>query len=134
MEKANYPITVLCEAVGVSRAGYYEWQRRQTCDRERSNETIVTHIRAIHAEHKQRYGSPRMTDELKAKGINVNRKRVERLMREKGIAAIFPRKYRKTTDSEHQHAVAPNLLGQKFQAASRDRVWVGDISVLQKAA
>jgi putative transposase len=130
MEKANYPITLLCEALGVSRAGYYEWQRRGPSSREQTNEAIVTHIRAIHAEHKQRYGSPRMTDELKAKGVNVNRKRVERLMREKGIVALFPRKFRRTTDSEHRHAVAPNLLEQKFHTAAKDQVWVGDITYI----
>jgi putative transposase len=121
---------MLCEALGVSRAGYYEWQSKGVTERDETDEGIVTHIRAIHAEHKQRYGSPRMTIELKDKGLKVNRKKVERLMRERGIPAIFPKKFRQTTDSAHKHPVAPNLLEQNFKAASRNQVWVGDITYI----
>jgi len=128
MEKANYPITTLCEALGVSRAGYYEWRGREPSQRWQADETIVTHIKAIHAEHRQRYGSPRMTVELQAKGLHVNRKRVERLMRERRLPALFPRKFRQTTNSAHKHPVAPNLLEQEFQAAGPDKVWAGDIT------
>ena len=128
MEKANYPITLLCEALGISRASYYEWRRRVPSERLQADERIVTHIKAVHAEHKHRYGSPRMTLELQAKGLHVNRKRVERLMRERRLPAVFPRKYKHTTNSSHKHQVAPNLLGQQFQVSAPDRVWVGDIT------
>lgn len=130
MEKASYPITMLCEALGVSRAGYYEWQRGVISARGQVDEEIVTHIKAIHAEHDRRYGSPRMTVELQGRGLHVNRKKVERLMRERRLPAVFPKKFRQTTDSEHSQPVAPNLLGQKFKALARDRVWVGDITYI----
>lgn len=129
-EKANFATTLLCEALGVSRSGYYEWRGCRFSERDRTNEKIVTHIRSVHAEHKRRYGSPRMTDELKSRGLNVNRKRIERLMRRHALAACFPRKFRRTTDSNHNEAVAPNLLGQQFCATARDQIWVGDITYI----
>jgi putative transposase len=128
MEKAKFPITMLCEALGVSRAAYYEWRGHQSSERSQTDERIVAHIKAVHAEHKRRYGSPRMTVELQERGIRVNRKKVERLMRERRLPAVYPKKFRHTTDSEHRQPVAPNLLGQKFKASARDSVWVGDIT------
>ena len=128
MEKANFPITMLCEALGVSRAGYYEWRCHQSSARSRTDEKIVAHIKAVHAEHKRRYGSPRMTVELQERGIHVNRKRVERLMRERRLPAVYPKKFRHTTDSGHMQPIAPNLLGQNFKASARNTVWVGDIT------
>jgi len=130
MEKAHHPITLLCEALGISRAGYYEWRHREPSERCQADEQIVAHIKAVHAEHKQRYGSPRMTIELQSKGLHVNRKRVERLMRERRLPAVFPRKFRHTTNSAHKHPVAPNLLEQKFHASGPDKVWVGDITYI----
>jgi len=124
---------MLCESLGVSRAGYYEWRTRKTSKRRQEDDRIATHIKAIHSEYKQRYGSPRMTDELNANGVVVNRKRVERLMRERGLAAVFPQKLRVTTDSDHKRPIAPNLLEQKFHSSARDQVWVGDITYIWTA-
>lgn len=124
---------MLCESLGVSRAGYYEWRARKPCKRHQDDERIATHIKAIHSEHNQRYGSPRMTVELNANGVSVNLKRVARLMRERGLAAVFPRKFRNTTDSDHKKAIAPNLLEQKFHTPARNQVWVGDITYIWTA-
>ena len=128
MEKANHPITSLCAALGVSRAGYYEWCRRGPCKRSRDNDGLMVHIRSIHAENKQRYGSPRITKELKARGQKANHKRVERLMRENDIVACAPKKFRRTTDSKHKHPIAPNLIARNFHVPGPNQVWVVDIT------
>ena len=130
MEKANHSVTGLCAGLGVSRAGYYEWKQRGPSARDKKNADLLTHIRAIDVEHKNRYGSPRMTEELAARGQEVNHKCVERLMRESAIVASPPKKFRRTTDSNHKHPIAPNLIAQLFHAARPNQVWVGDITYI----
>jgi len=130
MEKANHTVTALCAGLGVSRAGYYEWRRRGPSKSEKRNEALVTHIRSIDAEHDSRYGSPRMTLELEARGQKANHKLVERLMRENEISANVPKKYKRTTDSQHKHPIAQNLLGQLFHAPGPNQIWVGDITYI----
>ena len=97
------------------------------------DEAIVVHIKAIHREYKQRYGSPRMTDELAERGINVNHKRVERLMRTWQIPAVFPKKYRVTTDSDHESPVFETLLNQRFRTEGANKAWVSDITYIWTA-
>lgn len=133
MEKANHTIAALCAGLGVSRAGYYEWRRRCPSKREKRNTALVAHIRAIDAEHDNLYGSPRMTSELQARGQKVNHKRVERLMRENEISANIPRKFKRTTDSQHKHPIAKNLLDQLFRVPEPNHAWVGDITYIWTA-
>jgi transposase InsO family protein len=97
------------------------------------NTALVAHIRAIDAEHDNLYGSPRMTSELQARGQKVNHKRVERLMRENEISANIPRKFKRTTDSQHKHPIAKNLLDQLFRVPEPNHAWVGDITYIWTA-
>lgn len=71
---------------------------------------------------------PRIHAELQEQGVEVGRKRVARLMRENGVAAGGRRRYRKTTDSDHDHRVAPNVLDREFVVTAKNRVWAGDIT------
>src|SRR5262249_461820 len=88
-------------------------------------------IRRVHAQHQERYGAPRIHAELRAAGQTVSRKRVERVMRQHGIRARTPRRYRVcTTDSKHSLPVAPNLLQQNFVADPPAPVWVADITYI----
>jgi len=132
-EKANYPINLLCEAVGVSRSAYYAWTHGTPSQRALANERILVEIRAIHAEHKERYGSPRIRTELHGRGIRVGKHRVARLMRENGIRARLRRRFRRTTDSRHGLPVAPNLLERRFTTTAPDQAWVGDITYIWTA-
>src|SRR5690606_22394362 len=63
-EKANYPVSLVCEAVGVSRSGYYAWKHAEPSEREKQNERLLVEIRALHERHRERYGSPRIHQEL----------------------------------------------------------------------
>jgi putative transposase len=132
-EKAAFPVTVLCEVVGVSRSAYYAWRRSAPSAREQANERVLAEIRAIHVENEARYGSPRMLDELRGRGHEVGKHRVARLMRENGLWARIRRRFRHTTDSRHKLPIAPNLLGQRFTATAPNQAWVGDITYIWTA-
>jgi transposase InsO family protein len=132
-EKAAFPVSALCEAVGVSRSAYYAWSRSTPSQRELANQRLLAEIRAIHREHEARYGSPRMRDELRERGHQVGRHRVARLMRENGIQARVRRRFRHTTDSNHRLPVATNLLAQRFTATAPNQAWVGDITYIWTA-
>jgi putative transposase len=132
-EKAAFPVTALCEAVGVSRSAYYAWSRSGPSERELANERLLAEIRAIHVENEARYGSPRIRDELRDRGHEVGKHRVARLMRENGIWARIRRRFRHTTDSRHKLPIAPNLLGQNFTATAPNQAWVGDITYIWTA-
>jgi putative transposase len=129
-EAANFPITVLCLLLGVSKSGYYAFLGRGRSERQDTDLRVTTKIRAIHAGTRGVYGSRRMTEELDE---DVGRNRVARLMRENGLLARSPRKFRVTTDSDHPLPIAPNLLEQDFTADAPNRVWVGDITYVWTA-
>jgi transposase InsO family protein len=126
-----YALTELCAALDVSLSGYRAWKRGGTPNRKRlTNSQMVTVIRAIHAELKGAYGSPRMVRELRARGFTASKDRVERLMREHGIRARHKRRYKVTTDSRHGLPVAENLLARQFIPAAPNQVWTSDITYL----
>jgi putative transposase len=108
-EAASYPVTVLCRLLNVSKSGYYAYVGRASSGRDPNDLRLTTKIRAIHARTRGVYGSRRMVHELDE---HVGRKRVARLMREHGLLAHSPRRFRVTTDSKHALPVARNLLQQ----------------------
>lgn len=129
--KGQWPVRVLCEALEVSPAGYYAWRQRPRSTREQRRDTLLVEIRAVHAEVKARYGSPRIHAELVARGHDCCVNTVARLMRDNGIAAKTARKSRcTTTDSDHGLPVADNLLGRQFDPASPNESWVADITYI----
>ncbi len=129
-EAANFPITLLCLLLGVSPAGYYAFLNRGRSVRARTNERLTTKIRAIHSRTRHVYGARRMVREL---GEPAGRNRVARLMRENGLLARVPRRFRVTTDSGHALPVAPNLLEQNFTTNAPNRVWLADITYVWTA-
>lgn len=128
MEKAFFPITVLCRVLEVSRSGYYAWLKRPVCSRKVEDKQISTQIRELHEESRQTYGSPRIHEALLVKGRRVSRKRIARLMNEEGIYGRKKRKFKHTTDSNHPYPIAPNVLDRNFKTEHPDEVWVGDIT------
>jgi len=131
VHKQGFLLAELCTVLGVSVSGYRAWKRGGVPDRRRlSEKQMVALIRAIHAEHKGAYGSPRMVRELRARGFSASKERVERLMRENGIRARHKRRYKVTTDSRHDFAVAENLLSRNFTPSAPNQVWTSDITYL----
>jgi putative transposase len=129
-EKARYSVSLLCSVLDVSRSGYYAWCARPPSQRAIEDGDLAEDIRNIHDASKQRYGSPRIHEELAARDTRVGRKRVARLMKENGLSARIKRRFVKTTDSKHDFPVAPNLLQRDFTADAPNEVWVGDITYL----
>ena len=135
--KARWPVSLSCEVLGVSVSGYFEHQRRQPPRRPSqpgsgrlSDEALLAHLRAIHAEVRQEYGWPRMTKELCARGHRVGKERVRRLMQQHGMKARGRRKFVVTTDSKHNLPIAPDLLKRDFAANSPNLKWTSDITYI----
>src|SRR5437764_1043431 len=116
--RAEWPVRLLCDALDVSPAGYYAWRQRPASARQQRQEALLVEIRAIHAEAKARYGSPRIHAELTARGQDCCINTVAKLMHDHDIRAKTARKFRCTTDSNHDQPVADNLLDRQFDPAS----------------
>lgn len=124
----------LCELFEVSRSGYYEWRKQEASLREQQDTALKGQIAAIHAESRGTYGSPRVTEELRAKGARIGRHRVARLMRATGLQGRHRRRFRVvTTDSRHSEPIAPNHLAKIEVPQQPDRVWVSDITYVPTA-
>ena len=128
-----WPISVQCRVLQASMAGYHEhFVRRATAVQRRhlSDDALLVHIKVIHAETHGAYGWPRTWRELLGRGIPVGKERVQKLMQLHGIRAKGKRRFKVTTDSNHDLPIAPNLLDRQFDVAEPDRVWVGDITYI----
>jgi len=131
-QKARWPITVLCRTLLVSKSGFYAWLRRPESNRAREDRRLALLAREAHEGSAQAYGSPRIHEDLKARGVPISRKRVIRLMREQGLKGKAPpKRFVRTTDSGHSLPVAPNLLARNFHASLPNQRWVGDITYLR---
>ena len=130
----DYPVGALCQAVQVARSGYYGWLKSQEPAREVANGQLVEQIKTIYEAKRGTYGSPRITRELHHAGQKCNHKRVERLMRREGLKGRTGKKRKvRTTNSEHGHPVAPNLLLDREAPQKTDEVWVADITYVPTA-
>src|SRR5215207_9662652 len=130
-ERASFPVRMLCRLVGAAVSGFDAWLRRGPARRHDDDRRMSEMMGAIFAASRRTYGSPRVHAELRAQGVRVGRKRVERLMRAAGLAVpVSRRRVPRTTDSRHGLPVAPNLLGRRFAADRPDAVWLADISYL----
>jgi len=132
--KAEHPILALCENLRVSRSGYYDWRRRRLAPGPRARETqaLARAIESIHAESHRTYGSPRIVDELRTRGHRHGRNRVARLMKSQGLCGRQRGRYRvRTTDSNHDHPIAPNRLADAPAATRPNQIWLGDITYIE---
>jgi putative transposase len=126
----QWPVRLLCQVLGVSPGGFYAWAARPAGTREQRRDTLVVQLKAVHQEMKARYGSPRLHAELVARGHDCCVNTVARLMREHGIAAKTKRRFRHTTDSNHDRPVAENVLGRRFEPAASNQAWAADITYI----
>ena len=129
--RAMWRLPVMCRVLEVSKSGYFAWRDGRERPRRSRDRALTVHIRAIHQQSRQTYGSPRVHHELKVQGIAVGKKRVERLMKTAEIAVRPARRFVTTTDSKHDQPIAPNLLQQDFSATAPNQRWVTDITYIQ---
>lgn len=123
-----FPVALMCRVLGVSTSGFYAWLKRPLPERAKSDARLALDVAAVHERSRGRYGSPRVHAELRARGVRVGKKRVERLMRENGLAARRKRRFAKTTDSAHAEPIAPNVLERDFETSAPNEVWVADVT------
>jgi putative transposase len=127
-EKAHYPIAVLCSVLSVSRSGFYAWMQRPPSARAKSDAALVLDIRAAHKLGRRTYGSPRVHAELQAKGKQVGKNRVAKLMQKDGLRARQKRRFRRTTNSNHNDPIAPNVLKRNFEPKAPNQSWATDVT------
>lgn len=128
--KAEFSTRMMCRLLDVSSSGYYEWKNREASQKAQENKQLAAEIKHIFDKEKARAGSPRITKRLRESGKQVNKKRVAKIMRANGWRAKAARKYKATTNSNHNLPVAPNLLQQNFEADCANQKWVSDITYI----
>lgn len=119
---------MLCRVLEVSSSGYYDWQQRQPSQRRLANEALSNQIQEVFRQGRGVYGYPRVTAALHQQGVPCGRHRVARLMRQAGLIVLPQKHSTRTTDSQHSHPIAPNLLQRNFAATAPNQKWVGDIT------
>ena len=127
-----YHVRTMCRVLEVSRAGYYAWRGRPLSARVRDNQRLHERILQVHRAVRERYGSPRVYQELRALGIPCGKHRVARLMRSAGLRARTARRYRVTTQSDHQFTPALNHLARDFavRPPAAAPTWMADITYI----
>ncbi|WP_133141011.1 IS3 family transposase, partial [Legionella maceachernii] len=124
----QFSLRRMCRVLSVSASGYYAWLNRKPCARSERNKELSKKIKAIFDDEKSRAGAPRIAKRLKTEGELVGKHRVARIMREQGWRAKAAKKFKATTNSNHQLPVAPNLLQQNFFAHKPNEKWASDIT------
>jgi putative transposase len=132
-ERAQFPVSRLCTAVGVTRQGFYAWRRRGPSARSVADQALLVRIRQIHTETNQAYGAPRILLDLRHDHLlAVGKKRVARLMRQAGLrGADGSRGGPRTTIREPAQPSAPDLVDRQFARSAPNRLWVCDLKYVQ---
>ncbi|MFO8163787.1 MAG: IS3 family transposase, partial [Desulfatiglandales bacterium] len=126
--KKAYPIVLLCKVMEVSRSGYYAWRKPGKPRHQQDNERLIPVVRELHRASKGTYGTRRLSVDLTVNGFPCGRFRARTLMALAGVKARQRKKFKATTDSNHNLPVAPNLLDRRFNVTKPDRAWVSDVT------
>jgi putative transposase len=129
-ESNKYDINLMSTILKISKSSYYAWLKRPKSKRCKENMYLSERIRTIYDQKKQRYGSPRITAELRDEGFSCSKNRIARLMRKQGITARTKKRFRVTTNSNHNLPVAPNLVEMQFNPEKANSLWTSDITYI----
>lgn len=129
-ERKEYKITRLCDVLGVSSSGFYDWLDRPESTRSRENRHLTEKIRAYHQKSRGIYGSPKIHRDLLAAGETCSENRVARLMKAAGLQSKMARQFILTTNSKNTQQPAPDLLQRRFNVTQRDYAWVSDTTFI----
>ena len=128
--RSQYPVTMMCRVLQVSRGGYNAWRDRPESKRAETDREVTRVIRRVHADSKGVYGSRNIRLDLKDAGYHYGRHKVARLMRIAGLSGVPKRRFKVTTQSDPSHPVAKNLLKQDFKAEAMNQRWAADITYI----
>ncbi len=130
--QSMFAVERMCRVFKVSRSGYYHWLNRKPSIRKVGNQEALELIREIHRMSKGRYGSPKITVEIRKRGIQISRPRVARIMKKANIRSVVHKRFRiQTTDSNHNYPIAKNLLDRDFSPEKTSKAWVSDITYIK---
>jgi transposase InsO family protein len=129
-QQTEFRIQSMCRVLQVSRSGYYDYLRRPPSDHSNEDDKLRPQITAAFEKGRKNYGTRRIKSALAKEEITVSRRRIGRLMREEDLLVQTKRKFKVTTDSNHDKPIAPNLLEREFTVATPDTVYVGDITYI----
>ena len=128
----EFGIAAQCRYFKVSSSGYYAWLKRKPSSRQTQQRVLDERVCFIFQQHKHRYGAIRIQRQLQQDyTVNVNLKTIAKSMKRQGFIAKAAKKFKATTNSKHNLAVAPNLLKQDFTTERPNQKWVGDITYLR---
>jgi putative transposase len=128
--RSSSRVKKMCRTLKVSRSGFYGWQNRDLSERQKANRELLPKLVEVFKKSRRTYGSPSIARQLKVEGEYCGKNRVARLMRLNGIKAKTKKKFKVTTNSDHDKKVADNLVNQHFVADYPDRLWCSDITYL----
>jgi putative transposase len=126
---SDLPVATCCRVMKVSTSGFYQWRSQPVSDRDWADAVLTNTIVDIHRMSRRSYGSPRIHAELRlGEEIHCSRKRVERLMRQAGVAGVYRRRSRGCTRRDPAGVPSDDLVGRQFDPKSPDRLWVMDVT------
>ncbi len=128
--KNIFPVSRMCQILGVSRSGYYDWCKEPESPRSKENQILLKHIKQIHAESNKNYGSPKIRNELLKLGFTCGHNRVARLMHENGIVAKVVKKVRPRGSVIKLGTENPNILDRQFIWEKPNKAWATDITYI----
>jgi putative transposase len=129
--RVEFPIVAMCRVLEVSTSGFYRWVREPVGKRERRRDDLAAAIARVHRANRGVYGSPRVHAALVQEGRVVCRNTVAKVMKQRGIQARTHRRFKvRTTDSNHDHPIAPNVLDRHFKADRINQAWLTDITYI----
>jgi transposase InsO family protein len=125
-DHSGYGIKRLCSVLGVSRSGFYAWRCRPESTHAARDRQLGELVAEIHRRSRTTYGAPRIHAELRRLDQRCSRKRVARLMSERGLVGVHAR--RRWRAGRPDVAPAPDLVNRRFSPAGPDRVWAADVT------
>jgi transposase InsO family protein len=127
----EFPVVDMCRVLEVSKSGFYRWSAQPVGKRERARLELGDAILRVHDANRGVYGSPRVHAVLVGEGREVCRNTVAKVMRQRGIKARTHHRFKVlTTDSRHDHPIAPNVLNREFAAQKINTRWATDITYI----
>ena len=129
--KSEFSIAKMLAVLEVSESTYYRRKKQEVTDTENRVILLKQEITSVYHEFKRRYGCTKITKELQNRGFKIKNSSVKKYMRMLGLRRKIKRKYTVTTDSHHNHYVAPNILNKEFTVSEPSKVWASDITYIQ---
>ncbi|MEW9891848.1 MAG: IS3 family transposase [Candidatus Symbiodolus clandestinus] len=129
-QKKTYSLRMLCKVMEVGKSAFYQWSVQRLRVKP-TNQLLLEHQAVeLFNNHKKTLGSRRLGQELNKLGVAIGRFKTRRLMKQLGLVARYPKRYKATTDSDHEQSVAPNLLKLRFKVSNSNSVWTTDITAI----